>query len=81
MQKNKVIIIKIVHYRQTEKLSNRQREIMELICQGLDTNKIAKKLIIAPTTVNTHIDNILGIFFAKNRAEAVAKYLGYEKDK
>lgn len=40
------------------RLTKREREIMELICQGYCQNAIATKLQIAPATVETHRKNI-----------------------
>lgn len=40
------------------KLSERETEILKLIARGNTANGIAKKLIISPHTVNTHIRNI-----------------------
>ena len=39
-------------------LTPREREIAELICQGLRNGSIAKHLRIRPGTVKTHIRNI-----------------------
>lgn len=39
-------------------LTPREREIAELICQGLRNGSIAKRLRIRPGTVKTHIRNI-----------------------
>ena len=39
-------------------LTPREREIAELICQGLRNGRIAKRLRIRPGTVKTHIRNI-----------------------
>lgn len=37
-----------------EKLTPRQREILQLIAEGLTTRDIAERLFISPTTVETH---------------------------
>ena len=39
-------------------LTPRERQIAELICQGLRNGKIAKVLQIKPSTVKTHTRNI-----------------------
>lgn len=43
----------------TDLFSEREREIMRLIINGLDSNQIAQSLIISPETVKTHRKNIL----------------------
>jgi DNA-binding NarL/FixJ family response regulator len=43
----------------THDLSDREKEIISLICQELTTNEIAEKLFLSPLTVETHRKNIL----------------------
>lgn len=40
------------------KLSRREREVLQLLSEGQNTNQIAEKLIISPKTVSAHIANI-----------------------
>jgi len=40
------------------KLTNREREVLELVCAELTSEQIATKLHISPTTVETHRQNI-----------------------
>jgi DNA-binding NarL/FixJ family response regulator len=40
-------------------LSPREQQVAALICRGYINNEIASKLGIAPTTVKTHVKNIL----------------------
>ncbi len=54
-------------------LSRREREIAECIARGMPDRAIAERLVLAPTTVKTHVQNILRKLDARNRAEAVAK--------
>ncbi len=56
-----------------EALSLRELEVLRLIAAGLPNKAIAETLIIAPSTVKTHINNILAKLDAANRTEAVAK--------
>lgn len=42
-----------------EELSDREREIMFLIVRGLSNQEIAEKLVISPSTVQTHRTHIL----------------------
>lgn len=39
-------------------LSKRELEVLELICQQMTTNEIAKKLFISPRTVEVHRNNL-----------------------
>ena len=56
---------------QTKKLSERQYQIMELMCLGNTTKEIAKKLGGSPSTVETHIKIIFEKLSATNRSNAV----------
>ncbi|NIS69191.1 MAG: response regulator [Proteobacteria bacterium] len=41
------------------KLSNREREVFQMIAEGLSTREISKILYISPSTVKTHRSNIM----------------------
>lgn len=56
-----------------EPLSEREMEILRLIAAGLSNKDIADTLIIAHSTVKTHINNIYGKLDVRNRTGAVAK--------
>ena len=53
-------------------LTAREREVLDLLAQGLDQNQIAKELVISPKTVATHIQHVLPKLGAHSRAQAVA---------
>jgi DNA-binding NarL/FixJ family response regulator len=53
------------------KLTNREKEILELITQNYSNDKIAKELFISETTVKSHVSNILNKFKQPNRSQAV----------
>ena len=58
-------------------LTPREREIAELICQGLRNSRIAKVLHIRPGTVKTHTRNI----YRKTRVESkIAMLLQFLND-
>lgn len=57
-----------------ERLSARQREILELVAKGLTNEEIAGILQIAPATVRTHISQVLARLELSNRTEAAAAY-------
>ncbi len=52
-------------------LTRREKEVLELIADGLTNNEIAEKLFISSTTVDTHRKNLLAKFNAKNIAALV----------
>jgi DNA-binding NarL/FixJ family response regulator len=52
-------------------LSNREREVLELICAQLTTSEIAEKLFISPRTVDGHRNNLLLKTGSKNVAGLV----------
>jgi LuxR family maltose regulon positive regulatory protein len=55
-----------------EPLSERERQVLRLMAEGLTNEQIAARLIIALGTVKAHIHNISGKLGAQNRAHAVA---------
>ena len=57
-----------------EKLSSRQREILELLAKGLTNAEIGSVLGISPTTVRTHVTAILATLDVTNRTEAAMRY-------
>jgi two-component system NarL family response regulator len=56
-----------------ELLSQREKEIVRSIEQGLSYKEISDKLFISPHTVHTHIKNIYEKLQAKDRNEAISK--------
>lgn len=52
-------------------LTEREREVLDLMVKGLDNNKIAENLIVSRSTVKFHVSNILSKLFATSRTEAV----------
>lgn len=55
------------------KLSNREIGILEHLSIGLNYNEIANNLIISPSTVRKHIENIYKKLQVHNKVEAVLK--------
>jgi ATP/maltotriose-dependent transcriptional regulator MalT len=55
-----------------EPLSERELGILKLISAGLTNEEIAVALVIAPSTVKTHINNLYGKLGTHRRTEAVA---------
>ena len=52
-------------------LTRREKEVLELIAEGLTNNEIAEKIFVSASTVDTHRKNLLAKLEAKNTAELV----------
>ena len=61
---------------QMEALSNREKEILDLLATGIPYKQIGEKLGIAAGTVHSHLHNIYGKLHVQSRTEAVVKFLG-----
>lgn len=57
----------------TEILSKRELEILNLINEGLSNQEIIEKLFLSLSTVKTHIQNIFRKLEAKNRTQALSQ--------
>jgi LuxR family maltose regulon positive regulatory protein len=55
-----------------EPLTDRQRDILQLLADGHANREIAKHLSIAEGTVKAHLNQVFGKLGARNRTEAVA---------
>lgn len=53
-------------------LSAREREIIELLADGLTGEEVAERLVLSTETVKTHIRNALNKLEARNRVHGVA---------
>ncbi len=53
-------------------LTNREREVLQLLTEGLDGSAIAERLVLSPATVRNHIQHILNRLNVHSRTEAVA---------
>ena len=54
-------------------LTDREMDIVELLCTGLTNKAIAEKLYISPQTVRTHVRNIMTKTNSNNRTEILFK--------
>ncbi len=57
------------------KLSPREQEIIKFLCDGFSDKEIAQELSISARTVQTHVTRIVLKLDAKNRTNAVFKYI------
>jgi len=54
------------------KLSKRETEILELLCEGLANKEIADRLCVEVHTVKNHMHNVLAKCGVRRRADAAA---------
>jgi RNA polymerase sigma factor (sigma-70 family) len=57
-------------------LSNREKEILEMLSKGLTYKEIAEKVFISPQTVRKHVYHIYEKLHVSNRIEAVNAFYG-----
>lgn len=55
-----------------DRLTQREREVLRLLVDGLDQMAVAEELVVSPETVRTHIQRILRKLDVHSRLEAVA---------
>jgi NarL family two-component system response regulator LiaR len=53
-------------------LTEREKEVLNLVVQGQSNQQIAKALVISVATVKAHVSNILSKLQVSSRAEAIA---------
>ena len=53
-------------------LTRREREVLSSLCKGMDHHAIASEFVIAPKTVEKHIEHILLKLGVHSRAQAIA---------
>ena len=56
----------------SERLTKREREVLQLLADGLRQGDIAERLFISQRTVGTHIENILRKLDVQSQTQAVA---------
>lgn len=52
-------------------LTNREREVVGLVAQGLSNKQIADRLVISPLTAKTHVNRAMVKLHARDRAQLV----------
>jgi DNA-binding NarL/FixJ family response regulator len=54
-------------------LTEREREILELVAQGRSNAEITSQLVVSPKTVRNHVSNIFAKLQVRDRAEAIVR--------
>lgn len=62
--------------KEEEMLSKREREILDLLAEGLPYKQIADRLELSPHTIHNHLRRIYKKLQVQSRTEAVVKFLG-----
>ena len=56
-------------------LTDRERQVLQCIAQGLSSKQCAQELGIAPRTVERHVENLRNKLNARNKPHLVARAL------
>jgi DNA-binding NarL/FixJ family response regulator len=59
-----------------EELTDREREVLALVAEGLSNDEIGERLIVSPATAKTHVSRAMGKLGARDRAQLVV--IAYE---
>ena len=66
-------VVRYFHGDQSNPLSARETEVLQLLCLGENYKTIAEKLFVSSNTIKAHIKKIYAKLHVNSRAEAVAK--------
>ena len=67
------MVVKTFHPKVKNPLSDREQEVLKLLCKGENYRTIAEQLFISTNTVKAHIKHIYSKLQVNSRAEAVSK--------
>jgi DNA-binding NarL/FixJ family response regulator len=59
-----------------DELTDREREVVALVAEGLSNDEIAQRLVVSTATAKTHVSRAMGKLGARDRAQLVV--IGYE---
>ena len=65
-----------VHARHLSRLTEREREVLVLVAEGLSNEELAHRLFLSPLTTKTHVSRIMTKLQARDRAQLVV--IAYE---
>jgi DNA-binding NarL/FixJ family response regulator len=54
-------------------LTDREREILDLVARGLSNTEITSRLVVSPKTVRNHVSNIFSKLQVADRAQAIVR--------
>jgi DNA-binding NarL/FixJ family response regulator len=60
-----------------ERLTDREREVMALVAEGLSNDDLAERLVISAATAKTHVNRAMTKLGARDRAQLVVQ--AYER--
>jgi DNA-binding NarL/FixJ family response regulator len=61
------------HHEAFPELTPREREVLDLIAQGLSNDAIARRLLVSAKTVRNHISNVFTKLAVTDRSEAIVR--------
>ena len=53
-------------------LTERERDVLALLVEGLNNTQIADRLVVSPSTIKSHVSHILAKLGVASRTEAAA---------
>jgi DNA-binding NarL/FixJ family response regulator len=59
-----------------DELTDREREVLALVAEGLSNKEIGDRLVVSPATAKTHVSRAMGKLHARDRAQLVV--IAYE---
>lgn len=71
--------LEIAMYSNTYRLTPREIEVLQLVSEGRSAKQIALQLIISPSTVERHVENVRLKTGARNRAHMTSIFMHDEK--